>query len=182
MKETDANSSSIHGSAGAQAAAGFLHSLRTLAQSAMSRGSGTTSLTTSKPRPLNQPTNVPLYHTLGGSEVTTEKEPGVLTQNSYGGPREPEDQMHRVTEELEAAEDTSAHYSKCAEEHLYYVLEGPSTTSKDPMYHVLKELRDLNATRPERVPSSDSIADPVYYVLENPDDLEDNNAEEQTKL
>lgn len=87
--------------------------------------------------------------------------------------------MHHGTEKPEAAEDTNA------EEPLYYVLEGPSPTpesNQDPMYHVLKELRGLNANGPERVPSSDSIADPLYYVLENPDDSEDKDTNEQTKL
>ena len=90
-------------------------------------------------------------------------------------------QISRVTEELDAEEEKSAHDSKCAEEPLYYVLEGPTPdANKDPLYHVLKELRALNASGPERVPSCDSLADPQYYVLENPDDAEDKNS--QTKL
>ncbi len=213
------NPSSSHVPAGAQASTSFINSLRSLARSTIPRGCG------SKPRPLNQSTNVPLHHALKGSEVTTEKVPSMLTQNNCSVPKIPEDHMHDVTEGLEAAEDTSAqeplYYvlegpsptpesnqdpmyhvvkelrglnasgpervpsSDSIADPLYYVLEGPSPTpesNQDQMYHVLKELRGLNANGPERVPSSDSIADPLYYVLENSDDLEDKNAEEQTKL
>ena len=80
------------------------------------------------------------------------------------------------------------------EEPLYYVLEEPvptkedprsprhrscfSGSTKDPLYYVLKELRSLNATGANGVPSHESLAEPIYYVLENPNDLEERNTQE----
>ena len=92
FKETDANLSSVqhNDSAGKQASAGFLHSLRSKVQLVISRGRGTSSLTFSKPRP-NQSTNVSLHHALEGPEVTTEMGPAMLRENNYGGPTGPED-------------------------------------------------------------------------------------------
>lgn len=103
--------------------------------------------------------------------MTTEKAPGALTRNNYGYPIEIEDPLHYVTEGLETG--TSALDGNSVEEPFYYELEEPlpaPESNREAMYHVVKELeRNINANGAKSgAPSSDSIVDPLYCVLEDP--------------
>lgn len=130
---------------------------------------------------LDQSDKGPLHHTLH-LEVTTEKEPGAIARNC-NVPRQTEDQMHRVVEELETTVNTRTLNGNHAEEPLYYVLEGPFPSPefiRDPMHCVVKELERLNENNSRRAPSEDSTAEPLYYVLESSEDSEDKSPKEKT--
>lgn len=91
--------------------------------------------------------------------------------------------MHRVVEELETIVNTRSLNGNHAEQPFYYVLEGPFPSPesiRDPMNCVIKELQRLNENNPQRAPSEDSIAEPLYYVLENPEDSKDKSCKEET--
>ena len=179
LKETDAKPS-----AAADASSSIFHSVR----SATSRVLGKTSSTPYKHSPthasqLNQSTKVSLQHTLH-LEITTEKEPAALPRNICNFPRETGDQMHRVIKELETTVNMRALDGHDAEEPLYYVLEGPLSSPEsngDPMHCVVKELESLNKNGPKRAPSDDDFnTEPLYSVLESPEDSENKRSKEET--
>ena len=179
MKEADAKPS-----AAADASSGVFHSVR----SAISRVFGRkTSSTPNKHSPtrasqLNQSIKGSLDHTLH-LEIITEKEPGALDRNICHVPRETDDQMHRVIEELETTVNMRALDGHDAGEPLYYVLEGPLPSPEsngDPMHCVVKELESLNKNGPKRAPSDDFTTEPLYSVLESPEDSEDKSSKEET--
>jgi len=78
---------------------------------------------------------------------------------------------------------------------LYYVLEEPVPAKedprsprqqsdswgsvRDPLYYVLQELQSRNANDPTRESSSDSNVEPIYYVLENPNETEENTQDDK---
>ena len=82
------------------------------------------------------------------------------------------------------------------EEPLYCVLEESAPTKevprsprqgsdsgeslRDPFYHVLKELMSqVNANGPNRAPCENSVEEPIYHVLENPREIEENNTQNE---
>ena len=127
----------------------------------------------------------PIYYVLEES-VPTKEDPGSPCQrsDSLGCPRDP---MYNVVKELqEITNPNRAPSSDSLGEPIYYVLEEsvsnkedpgsplqPSISSgspRDPVYSVLKELQSVIS--PNRAPSSNSLGEPIYYVLENPEDIE----------
>ena len=184
LKETGAKASTA-----AAASSNVFHSLLSLARSAGSRMRGCrTSPSPSKYSPtrtnkFDQSAKGPLHHTLH-LEVTTDKEPDGPARNNCNVPRETEDQMHHVIEELETTVNTRALNNNHAEEPLYYVLEGPfpsPESNRDPMHCVVKELESLNENGSRRASSDDSTAEPLYSVLESSEGSEDKNSKEETK-
>ena len=130
----------------------------------------------------------PIYYVLEESVPTKEER---QRSNSSGSPRDP---MNNVLKELqEVAKPNRAPSSDSLGEPIYYVLEEsvpnkedpgsplqPSISSgspQDPVYSVLKELQSVIS--PNRAPSSDSLGEPIYYVLENPEDIEGRDTQDE---
>ena len=190
MEESDASPSGMDHpySTGAQPPTNLLDSLRNLARSAISRRFGTSSFSPNKPQsrnssPLDQSGTKPLHHFLKGPETAAEKGPACPDTNPKGANLVPL-KMRCVIEELKAVttEATVDYDDKGGEEPFYYVLEGPYPTpesNRDPMRHVLEELKSLNANGPKGESSSDFCAEPLYAVLEDPKDLKDKNAKDE---
>lgn len=53
-----------------------------------------------------------------------------------------------------------------------------SGTLRDPMYFVVKELKSVNANASEKFPSENSVKEPIYYVLEDPREIEEKNTKD----
>ena len=126
----------------------------------------------------------PIYYVLEESVPTNENPASPRQRSNFSG--SPRDPLYDVLKELqEVTNPTRAPSSDSLGEPIYYVLEesvptkedpgsprqrsNSSGSPRDPMYNVLKELQKV--TNPNRVPSSDSLGEPIYYVLENPEDI-----------
>ena len=51
-------------------------------------------------------------------------------------------------------------------------------TLRDPMYYVVKELKSVNANASEKFPSENSVKEPIYWVLEDPREIEEKNTKD----
>ena len=54
-------------------------------------------------------------------------------------------------------------------------IRSTSGTLRDPMYYVVKELKSVNANACDKFPSENSVKEPIYWVLEDPREIEEKN-------
>ena len=47
------------------------------------------------------------------------------------------------------------------------------------MYYVVKELKSVNANASEKFPSENSVKEPIYWVLEDPREIEEKNTKDE---
>lgn len=52
-------------------------------------------------------------------------------------------------------------------------------TLRDPMYYVVKELKSVNANASEKFPSENSVKEPIYWVLEDPREIEEKKTKDE---
>ena len=51
-------------------------------------------------------------------------------------------------------------------------------TLRDPMYYVVKELKSVNANASEKFTSENSVKESIYWVLEDPKEIEEKNTKD----
>ena len=47
------------------------------------------------------------------------------------------------------------------------------------MYYVVKELKSVNANASEKLPSENSVKEPIYWVLEDPREIEEKKTKDE---
>ena len=47
------------------------------------------------------------------------------------------------------------------------------------MYYVVKELKSVNANASEKFPPENSVKEPIYWVLEDPREIEEKNTKDE---
>lgn len=177
LKETDAKRSTA-----ADASSSVFHSVHTAKSHVLGCRTSSSKQSPTHASQLNQSTKGPLHHTLH-LEVVTEKELNGSARNIRNVSRGTDDQMHRVIEELESTVNMRALDGHDDGEPLYYVLEGPLPSpepNEDPMDCVVKELESLSKNGPKKAPSDDVTTEPLYSVLEIPEDSEDKSSKDET--
>ena len=125
--------------------------------------------------------------------VPTEEDPRGPRQQSSSSGCSP-NPLYNVLKELKGVvKPNRAPSSDSLGEPIYYVLEESvpnkedpgspcqrsysSWSPRDPMYNVLKELESVIS--PNRAPSSDSLGEPICYVLKNPEDMEGRKTQDE---